>query len=239
MQLGNFSGANSMKNLQKITKRDKISGERKKINMKAKIATIIVALVIAVGGVGLVSFVPANAAQADAVNVTVNVDSPQIDISVDKVNGINAGGVIETYNANNSIVLDVVGIGVVTIKDQDGNVLYQYNKTTAGSEQLTADITLLGGVGTHQLTAEIDGPDGVRTANVTIIYKAVLPGIPGIPGTPSMPSVPGAPDTGLGYIYIAGRAIAVSSLVVIILLLAGAIFAIWFVARRRKQRESQ
>jgi hypothetical protein len=56
-----------------------------------------------------------------------------------------------------NVGVGVNGVGLVTIIDENGDVLFSYYKSTEGYEELPAQLTLPDGL--HRLTAQLDGDD--------------------------------------------------------------------------------
>ena len=55
------------------------------------------------------------------------------------------------------LIVGVNGVGLVTIVDENGNVLFSYNKTTEGYEDIAVQLIL--NAGSTRLTALLDGDD--------------------------------------------------------------------------------
>ena len=94
-------------------------------------------------------------------------------------------------NSNITARVCAEGIGTITIRDQHGHILWQYEQTTEGPECYEPQLTLPDGVGDYVLTATIS--DGSQSDSMTadLIYEAVI-------------DIPGTPTT--GYFYVSGYA---------------------------------
>jgi hypothetical protein len=148
-----------------------------------------------------------------------------------------------TYNAANTVQLQAAGVGLVVITDQDGNVLYTFNKTDSALATLAADINLPSGVGLYELTAYIIDPtadpnDLADPSNTITVYdsKSIFMDYRATPITPfppdtTDPGTPGVPSTG-SYLYIGGYAIATSSILFYLAVIT--VLATAVVAMRRK-----
>jgi len=136
------------------------------------------------------------------------------------------------YNSHVPIVVGVAGAGLVTIEDQNGNVLYSYNKTSTGYEELIAPIELLDGLGLYELTVKLDGVEalGPNVISPMFIDYRMLPIEP-----------PGPPDTGvLGHLYVGGYAVQTLGALMAGLLFGTIAFGVFMmVAARRRRRNAE
>lgn len=114
-----------------------------------------------------------------------------------------SGTVIDPYIIKSSDVevgVSLTGTGIITVKDDIGNVLATYTKLSNGPEDIMIPISLVNGIGTYQITATftaLDNPGEVfGAASIFVNWQALPFGIE-IPNT--------------GYFYIGSRAIAVSA----------------------------
>jgi len=155
-----------------------------------------------------------------------------------KVNG-NSGSV-ETYNATNHVSFDVMGAGQIELTDQDGNVLYSFDKTSTGLETINTDVTFPA-IGTYVLTATVTGQTNTGSQSITVTYKT-LPIIPPGPGPtePGSPGEPGAPNTGwLGVIYVAGYAVPLLGIIVWLVVLSIIAFGIVMIIKKSRKNRSK
>ncbi len=134
----------------------------------------------------------------------------------------------QTASDNFEVKLLAKGIGIIKITDQNGNVLWTYNKTTESEEILTAPIKLVGNPGRYILTASLTSSDASPSsvlAELTVTYIAtnVIP-----------PIVP--PNTG-AYVKVFGRAIGLNqviSLIIYVAIISGFVGTVVYFTKRRK-----
>ena len=141
----------------------------------------------------------------------------------------------KTTNANFDMVLIANGIGVVTITDQNYNVLWTYNKTTDGQKTLTASVSLVGDPGSYFLTAQIVNSDlspSSASSTLTVEYQATVIVPPVIPD-------PGLPNTGL-YLKVLGRAVSFNQLLSLTIFVAPVVGLLtWLIVFRRRQQRAR
>ena len=123
--------------------------------------------------------------------------------------------VIGSSTVNNSKVTTevcAIGIGTITIRDQHGHILWEYEKTTPGEECYEVQLTLPDGVGNYTLTATITDGDQSDSMSLDVTYEAVVVS-------------PGTPDT--GYLYIGGYAFSASTMLLsVVIIVPVVIFAL-------------
>jgi hypothetical protein len=73
-------------------------------------------------------------------------------------------------NTKVDVKVGVNGVGLITIEDEDGNVLFTYNKTTEGYEEILAHVELQDEIGDHYLIAKLDGDDIKFNGSRAILY---------------------------------------------------------------------
>jgi hypothetical protein len=131
-------------------------------------------------------------------------------------------GATTTNNSHIKVAFDVKGSGTMTITDQNGNVLWTGTRTETAVGHYEVELNLPG-VGDYQLTLTHENLALVLsdTANISIVYEPVLPGLP---------------DTGAGYVYIGGYAVPSYMIFVPISILAIVFFIIW---RKRDKKQGQ
>jgi hypothetical protein len=136
-----------------------------------------------------------------------------------------------SYNSQLSLVVGVASAGLITIEDQDGRVLFTYNKVSSVYEEVVAVVKLLDKLGVYELTVKLDG------------VKRLGPGVlsPMFVDYRGLPLPPGPPNTGgAGHLYIGGYAVQTFGV-----LLAGlwfgavAFFIFAIVAVRRQKQEAE
>ena len=163
-----------------------------------------------------------------AQNVNVTIESDSVDIMIDSPK-TESDGAFHTENSNFDVTVIANGAGLITIKDQNGNVLWSYNKTTNGMEKLSANITLSGNAGEYILTASITSANNsseIAIAKLRVIYEET---------TVISPIFP--PSTGV-YLNAFGRSVSLEQILSLIIyaVIAGAIiFGIIILAKRRKK----
>lgn len=167
-----------------------------------------------------------------SLTATINI------ISVDDVDNPTT---IETYNSHITMELEITGEGAVSVWDQNGNLLFTYDKTTPGTEIIPVEFDLIGNPGTYIITASILASDGIASDQVTIIYKSIpIPPVPPTPGPGGDEGgVPGAP--GAGYWFINGYAVPLKGLFnigAVLVFLAVTLWVIFFIKRRRRNDEA-
>jgi hypothetical protein len=196
--------------------------------MKTKMPIIVAAVALLFGVlVSLNNLTPMARAASDSIDGTLTVGSDQLQVVVVSVNGKSAGRTVTTTNAKNKVTFDVQGVGLVTITDDKGDVLYQYDKVTSAPEEITADINLPGEPGEYKLTVQIASPQyGVSQDTVTLIYESA----------PFVPNIPGVPST--GYLKIGGFSIPISSALIWLLIVAAAGAAIWYLTNQSQNRRA-
>ncbi|MCL2869612.1 hypothetical protein FWF48_02280 [Candidatus Saccharibacteria bacterium] len=176
------------------------------------------AATLVLGVVGTLGYFAAPALAADTATSQIEVVVP----ASRDINAVNpgSGGIMMVDRADFNITFTVRGTGLVTITDQNGNVLYTYNKTDPTEETIDAPITLTDGPGTHHMTLSLFDPVlGIVSDHITIIYKATVPLPP--------PTGPSAPNTGfikigsqeysVANISLLGAIMAVLAIVVVVL----------------------
>ena len=193
---------------------------------KFQIAAFATAGVVAGALIAGVAALPERAATATSATQEINVTVAQtpVAIAIDSP-AANADGGFSTKNSDFEMTLTVSGTGTIVIRDQNGEILWTFVKTTNGSETLTAPISLVGNPGEYVLTATMTSagdPSETAVATLKVVYEA----------TNLVPS-PLPPNT--GYVRVFGRAVSVNqivSLVIYCAILSGIIWAI--VAKKRK-----
>jgi len=142
-----------------------------------------------------------------------------------------------TYNSRVPVLVGVSGVGLVTIEDQLGNVLWSFNKVAHGFSEFEVPIDLLNGPGLYGLSVFLDGIEALGPnveSPMWIEYRA-LPVPPVIP-----PVEPDVPDTG-SYLYIGGYAVQTYGVVLAGIAMAALVFGIFVIIalKRRKQEEKE
>jgi len=161
-------------------------------------------------------------ALGDTSTTTISVKVPEL-INIQAVNP-GSGGTLVATGPTVKVTFTATGAGLVTITDQNGHVLYQYNKVSSDLETITTPVTIIGGAGDYKLTLSITN-DSLGTASdfINVTYR---------------PVGPGTPNT--GFIKIGNQeysVISVSALGVILVVLT--IVAIIFKKRDHKQQHDQ
>jgi hypothetical protein len=136
---------------------------------------------------------------------------------------VNGDATYETNNSNVAVHITASGAGTITIKDQNGNVLWQYEKTTNDEEDFYPEVTLPNGVGDYTLTATITNGLGQSDSKTIIVTYS--------------PTIPAPPNT--GYYYFSGYAVSVTSTWTFALLLAALLATIIFRLARRKPAKTK
>jgi len=135
------------------------------------------------------------------------------------------------YNANVSLLMGLSGAGVITIEDQNGNVLLTHTKSTTAYEEVTRTVTLPAGVGLYELTIFFDG----------IIMHGPSVVLPMFINYEELPI--GPPDTGLGmgHLYVGGYAVQTFGVLWAGFLCGAVAFGIFVLIaiKRRKQEEAR
>jgi len=140
-----------------------------------------------------------------------------------------------TYNSRVPVIVGVTGVGVVTIEDQHGHVLYTYNHPGAAYTEIVAQIDLPDGLGLYALTVKLDGIAAIAGLDVIvpmyIDYRAL----------PLPPRPPRPPDTGgSSHLFIGGYAVQTFGMMMAGLLFGGTMFFVFLmIAMRRRQREAE
>ncbi|MCL1839724.1 hypothetical protein FWF89_01840 [Candidatus Saccharibacteria bacterium] len=134
-----------------------------------------------------------------------------------------------TYNSRVPMIVGVEGVGLVTIEDQHGNVLWSYNKIEPTYAEFVAQVDLPDGLGLYELAVKLDGVESIGpnvTLPVFIDYR-------------SLPLPPEPPDTGAngGYLYIGGYAVQTFGVLLSGLLFGVVVFFIFFIAAARKRKQ--
>ena len=190
-------------------------------------AYLLVAAAVLVGSVGT-SYLVATPAFASP-----DTNTDQIEVRVPNVidiEAINPGsnGTLTVNSATVSVTFRVVGAGLITIEDQNGNILFSQNRTNSTEETITVNITLPGGPGTYSLTLSIFDPSiGIVSDSFTIVYQ---------PDGGSGGTTPGVPDT--GFIRIGNQEYSVASISVLGVIMA-ALAIIVIALKRRDKRNRQ
>jgi hypothetical protein len=133
-----------------------------------------------------------------------------------------------TKNASVPVLIGVAGVGLVTIEDENGNVIFSYNKTTPKYAEIPATLTLPE-VGTYYFIAKLNGDpimSSGKLAEIWIEYESSDTGID-VPNT--------------GYFYFGGYAIgATKSLAAGLLsvLFFGLLWLIVILFARRRQKSA-
>jgi len=73
-------------------------------------------------------------------------------------------------NTGVDVKVGVNGIGLITILDENGVVLFAYNKTVDGYEEISAHVELPYAAGEHRLTAKLDGNDIKFDGTEAVLY---------------------------------------------------------------------
>ncbi len=196
---------------------------------------LIVALLAIMPVLGVVHAQPAIASTTtDTTIITANVEGESITNLT--VNG-EANNVV-TYNSPVHISFQAVGEGLIEITDQDGNVLFTFDKTTPGLETIETDLNLPA-IGTYVLTVSIAGVTNDASQSITVDYRAlpIIPPGPSEPGSPGGGNI-GSPSTGW-MIYVNGYAVPVVGVLFWIVVLALVSGLVFFVVKNRKARRAK
>jgi len=162
------------------------------------------------------------------VNVIVRSDDMAIMIDSPKPE---SDGVFYTDRSSFNMTVIANGVGLITIKDQNGNILWSHNKTVSDMEKLSAVIFLVGNPGEYVLTASITSANNsseFAVAALRIAYRETAI-------TPIPPIFP--PSTGV-YLNAFGRSVSLEQILSLIIyaVIAGAIiFGVIILAKRRKK----
>jgi hypothetical protein len=194
---------------------------------------LIIALLAATPALGIVVSQSASAATTtDSTTIIANIEGENIGNLT--VNGV--ANHVATYNSLIHVSFQALGEGPIEITDQDGNILFTFDKTTPGLETINADINLPA-IGTYVLTATITGATNTVSQSITVVYQA-LPIVPPGPGEPGGPGSPGSPSTGW-MIYVNGYAIPVVGILLWLMSLAIISYLIFLVVRNRRTRRAK
>ena len=142
-----------------------------------------------------------------------------------------------TYNSHVPVLVGVSGMGLVTVRDQFGNVLWSFDKTDPGFTEFEVPIDLAHGLGMYALSVFLDGIEALGPnveSPMWIDYRA----LPVPPKPPKPPVEPDVPDTG-SYLYIGGYAVQTYGVVLAGVAMAALVFGIFVIIalKRRKQEE--
>jgi len=134
-----------------------------------------------------------------------------------------------TYNALTPIIVGVSGVGLVTIEDQHGHVLYTFNKTTDGYEELIAPVNLPDGTGMYELVVKLNGVEAIGPSVILPMFLdyrgLLLPPTTGVAG---------------GYLYVGGYAVQTFNVLASGALFGMAAFLVFLIAAaRRRRREAE
>jgi hypothetical protein len=139
-----------------------------------------------------------------------------------------AGTPDDPYVVDNSGVSFRVGVngsGLITIVDENGDVLFSFNKTTSGYEEIYASLNLPDEVGGHWLKVLIDGEERWGD-EVSVLYFDFQ----GLGEWIDVPST--------GYVYMFGYAVGTTNIfmtVVAAAVLAGSGWFMFGFLRRRRE----
>ena len=198
------------------------------------------AAVVAVVGI-LATFVhaddlnisPGASSGAELVQIVVPEAHRLIDFSADNLPGSGTeGDLYVTYNAGFDISVKLFGEGRLTIRDQNGNVLATYDKTTVGLETITLPVELLDGIGDYILTAEFSNPlddsEVYGVVTIRVRWEAVV--------GPVLSAPLDVPST--GYYYFVGYAVAQSSFWACVTGISVTAIVVYFVVKWRRAKKS-
>jgi len=144
-----------------------------------------------------------------------------------------------TYNSHVPVLVGVSGMGLVTVRDQFGDVLWSFDKVTPGFTEFEVPIDLLHGLGLYSLSVFLDGIEALGPnveSPMWIDYRA----LPVPPKPPKPPVEPDVPDTG-SYLYIGGYAVQTYGATLAGVAVAALVFGIFVIIalKRRKQEEKE
>lgn len=106
-------------------------------------------------------------------------------------------------NMRVNLTFKIDGIGKVTIEDENGTILYEYDQIVSQNPGHIVPIVFTK-AGNHSLTIKVNGDDYISNVNTKLHFRVgKLP--------PIVPNIPGVPNTG-NYIYIGGYAVQTYSL---------------------------
>jgi len=148
---------------------------------------------------------------------------------------LGSGTVIDpyiTYNSQVPLVVGFTGVGLVTIEDQNGNILYTFNKVTAGYAEMIALVNLPNGLDTYELVVKVDGVEAIGPGVVLPMFLSY----------DLLPLRIAPPNTGAGggHLYVGGYAVQTLGVLMAGLLFGSMAFFIFFVAAaRRRRREAE
>jgi hypothetical protein len=194
-------------------------------------------LVYFLGAIGVDKLTPAAGAVSGGwqqVTVVVASNCDCITIFRPQPSLAGSGAPSDPFISNNTevdMLVGVSGVGHITIEDENGDILAEFDQNFGDPPDRIVHITFPD-AGGHKLIIKCDGAEVAANGVSTELYFNIGHLQPIVPDF----TLPGAPKTGL-YIYIAGYAVQVYSL-----LISGAIGAVaaWFILaahRRRQQRE--
>jgi hypothetical protein len=191
-------------------------------------------LVYLLGAIGYDRLVPtAGAASSSWQQVTVRVNQCDCITIFQPHPSLPGSGTASSPFVTNStmvyVLVGVGGVGHVTIQDETGSILVEFDQTASDSLQRIVRLSFSNS-GSHKLIIRFNGAEVAANGVPTELYFQIgrLP-----PLVPDL-SLPGAPKTGL-YVYIGGYAVQTYSLLisgVVGAVLAGFLLA----AHRRYQR---
>jgi hypothetical protein len=188
-----------------------------------------------VSAIGIDKFTPhASAASSAWHQVTVQVGICNCITKFEPSPSLSGGGTdIDPFVDNNTTVDMLVGVngqGHVTIEDETGATLAEFDKTASDPTDRLVTINFKT-VGSHKLIVKIDGFENAANGLPTELFFLIGKLPPLVPDI-KLPWMPNVPNT--GYIYIGGYAVQVYSLII-----SGAVFAviagILLAAHRRRQ----
>jgi hypothetical protein len=144
--------------------------------------------------------------------------------------GGTAGDPFVANNTQVSVMVGVSGVGHVTIQDEDGNILAEFDQTVSDPTERIVSVTFPS-VGSHKLIVKLNGAEVAANGVSTELYFNIGRLPPLIPDL----NLPGVPKTGI-YVYIAGYAVQVYSL-----LISGVIGAVaaYFILKAHRRRQAR
>lgn len=194
------------------------------------------AMIYFLGAIGFDKIAPyAGAANGSHQQVTVLVGTCNC-ITEFKPNPMlpGSGNQSDPYISNNmhvNMAFKANGIGKITIEDENGNILYEYNQTVIDGQERIIPI-VFPNAGNHKIVIKFNGDEVSSNGVHTELFFRISRLIPIIPDL----EIPGVPNTG-AYIYIAGYAVQTYSLIIsgaVVAIVAGILL---FFYRRRQRRD--